>query len=151
MWYLIGCIGLLALGLGIWLLQSRESDDARAMRLFRHRREQLEAKFFDLAASLGKPRGLRWTKCDWGDEVAFARDVESGLLTAFAAVQIHFEAIEGSDMEDLEAVGHFREASAVFHYQNGTWGTGGKALFNMGPIDAVQRLAGQYEPVKINE
>jgi hypothetical protein len=54
-------------------------------------------------------------------------------------------------MEDLEAVGHFREASAVFHYQNGTWGTGGKALFNMGPIDAVQRLAGQYEPVKINE
>ena len=59
-----------------------------AIEAFRRQRETLEAKFFDLAASLGKPRGLRWIRCDWQKEVAFARDVRTGLLTAFASVEI---------------------------------------------------------------
>ena len=33
-------------------------------------------------------------------------------------------------MEDVAAVGNIRDAAAVFHYQNGNWGTGGRALFN---------------------
>jgi hypothetical protein len=120
---------------------------AGALKQFKLKRETLEARFFDLAAAQGKPRGLRWVRCDWLDDVRFAKDLQTGLLTAFAGVQIHFEALPGSDMEDIEAVGHFREASAVFHCQNGVWGTGGKALFNMGPAEAVDRLAGQYEAV----
>lgn len=126
-------------------LRAREA--RRAVELFRLRREQLEAKFFDLAGRSGKPRGLRWKECDWQPEVAFARDARSGLLTAFVAVQIRFEAIAGGDMEDVEAVGDIRDASAVFHYRRGRWGTGGRALFNMSPRDAVSRLAGQYVPV----
>lgn len=125
----------------------RTSELQRALRLFKIRREALEAKFFDLAVARGVPRGLTWMKCDWQSEVNFARDIETGLLTAFVGVEIHFEAIPGGEMEDVEAVGHFREASAVFHYQNGLWGTGGKALFNMHPAQAVERLAGQYEQV----
>lgn len=128
---------------------SAARDVGQALRLFKLRRELLEAKFFDLAAAGGKPRGLRWTRCDWKDEVCFARDLETGLLTAFAEVEIHFEAIEGGDMEDVEAVGQFREATAVFHYQAGTWGTGGKALFNMSPSHAIERLKGQYEPIAL--
>ena len=31
-----------------------------ALRVFRLQREMLEAKFFDLASTQGKPRGLRW-------------------------------------------------------------------------------------------
>ena len=126
-------------------LQKR--DVRNAIDAFRRQRETLEAKFFDLAASLGKPRGLRWVRCDWQKEVAFARDVRTGLLTAFASVEIAFEAIEGGDMEDVEAVGTIRDASAVFHYQTGQWGTGGKALFNMNPADAVTRLEGQFVPI----
>lgn len=119
----------------------------RAIGAFRFQREQLEARFFDKAASRGKPRGLRWVDCEWLPPVTFARDLTSGLLTAFVSVQIRFEAIEGGDMEDVEAVGMVRDAAAVFHYHQGRWGTGGKALFNMSPRDALERLEGQFEPI----
>ena len=125
--------------------QKQEAE--QATQAFRLQREQLEAKFFDLAASRGVPRGLRWLECDWQNDVTFARDIGSGLLTAFVAVNIRFEAIEGEDMEDVEAVGLVRDAAAVFHYQKGRWGTGGRPLFNMNPRDAVERLQGQFEPV----
>lgn len=119
----------------------------RAVDLFRIRREMLEARFFDLARVQGKPRDLRWVECDWQDEVTFARDRESGLFTAFVAVNIRFEAVEGGDMEDVAAVGTIRDAAAIFHYRDGVWGTGGRALFNMNPTDALRSFARQYEPV----
>jgi hypothetical protein len=122
----------------------------RAVREFRRQREMLEAKFFDLAASGGKPRGLRWVECDWQEAVTFARDVRTRLLTAFVSVEVHFEAVEGGDMEGVAAVSTIRDASAVFHYNAGRWGTGGKALFNMNPHEAVERLAGQFERVEID-
>ena len=125
----------------------RRQEAQQAARLFRIQREQLEAKFFDLAAAHGKPRGLRWLECDWQNPVTFARDMSTGLLTAFVGVNIRFEAIEGGDMEDVEAVGTVRDAAAVFHFRNGRWGTGGRALFNLNPQDALARLAGQFEPV----
>lgn len=117
----------------------------RAIESFRHRREQLEARFFDLASTQGKPRGLRWLGCDWLDTTTFARDRTTGLITAFVGVNLRFEAIEGGDMEDVAAVGTVRDAVALFHFQAGSWGTGGRALFNMNPEDAVTRLADQYD------
>jgi hypothetical protein len=129
-----------------WL---RKKEARQAYEQFRVQREQLEAKFFDLASRLGKPRDLRWLDCDWQSGVTFGRDVQTGMLTAFVAVNIRFEAVEGGDMEYVEAVGLLRDAAAVFHYQNGNWGTGGRALFNMNPADALNRLADQYEPVEV--
>src|ERR1700747_439524 len=99
----------------------READ--RGRRDFRMQREVLEARFFDLAAVSGKPRGLRWVDCDWLEKVTLARYRQTGLLTAFVAVNISFEAIAGGDMEDVAAVGNIRDAAAVFHYQKGHWGT----------------------------
>ena len=118
-----------------------------ALDLFRMQREQLEAKFFDLARGRGIPRDLRWVECDWLDEVTFGRSIDDGMLTAFAGVNIRFEAIEGGDMEDVESVGLIRDAAAIFHFHNGRWGTGGRAMFNMDPRAAIERLAGQYDPV----
>ena len=128
----------------------RRREAEQALRAFRIQREQVEAKFFDMARSLGKPRGLRWINCDWKDTVTFGRDVRSGLITAFAAIEVAFEAIEDGDMEDVEAVGTIREAAAVFHYHRGHWGTGGRALFNMNPADALDRLKGQFEPMRVD-
>ena len=118
-----------------------------AVRQFKIQREQLEAKFMDLAQSIGKPRGLRWLDSDWLSAVTFARDRQTGLITAFAGINIRFEAIEGGDMEDVAAVSTIRDGVAVFHYQNGSWGTGGKALFNMNAEEAISRLTAQFEPV----
>jgi hypothetical protein len=127
----------------------RDREARTALAQFRYQREYLEARFFDLASRRGKPRNLRWKDCQWQSEVTFARDAESGLLTAFVAVNISFEAVEGEDMEDVEAVGLLRDAAAIFHFQDGVWGTGGRALFNMNPADALERLQGQYLPLGI--
>lgn len=129
-------------------LKWRQQQEAiRGIAEFRLRREALEAKFFDLASRHGKPRGLRWANCDWQETVTFGRDLQSQLLTAFVSVEVHFEAIAGGDMEDVLAVDTVRDATALFHYHRGKWGTGGKALFNMNPQDALARLEGQFEPI----
>ncbi len=148
-WIIGGCVAGAAVLLGAIPLarRYRRRELRLGLREFRLRREMLEARFFDLARTQGKPRDLRWVECDWLDEVSFARDKQTGLLTAFVAVNIRFEAIEGGDMEGVAAVGTVRDAAAVFHYRDGVWGTGGRALFNMNPGDAVRNLAGQYEPL----
>lgn len=154
-WAILGTLigGLVLLGVFgqpmLRAMQAREA--ARAFELFRTHREQLEAKFFDMASRLGKPRGLRWLACEWLDEVRCGRDRQTGMLTAFVGVNLRFEAVEGGDMEDVEAVGTVRDAAALFHFRNGQWGTGGRALFNLNPADAVERMADQYEPVPIPE
>ena len=125
--------------------QRREAQ--QAAKLFQQQRAQLQVTFLERARAIGKPRGLKWLNCDWLEAVTFARDRQSQLLTAFAGINIHFEAIEGGDMEDVAAVSPVRDAVAVFHFQNGSWGTGGKALFNMNPQEAIERLVAQFEPI----
>ncbi len=51
----------------------RDSQLARARRDFHHQREHLEARFLQIAANSGKPRGLEWTGCDFDDAVVYAR------------------------------------------------------------------------------
>src|SRR5208282_1957171 len=112
---------------------------------FLQQREHQEAAFFAAAATSGKPRGLRWKNCEWESEVAFARERTTGRLAALVAVTISFEAIEGGDMEGVEAVGNLRNASAVFFYDAGRWRTTGRAIFNLNPGEAIERFKGQYE------
>lgn len=117
----------------------------RARKDFRRQRERLEAKFFQLASSSGKPKGLRWTNCEFENDVAYARDRHSGELCAFVAVTISFEAIEGGLMEGVEAVGNLRAATAVFRTQGDRWHTEGRALFNVNPAEAIQRYREDLE------
>ena len=104
---------------------------------FHLQREWLEAKFFELASHSGKPRGLRWTDCNFENEVTYARQRQNGELCAFVAVTIAFEAVEGGGMEEVEAVGNLRAATAVFRLENGKWQTDGRAIFNLNPVEAI--------------
>src|SRR5690606_31115509 len=110
---------------------------ARARQEFRLQRERLEAKFFALASSTGKPRGLRWVDCEFDDHITYARDRKSGQLSAFVGVTIAFEAIEGGMMEGVEAVGNLRAATAVFIYNGRAWDTLGRVMFNLNPSEAI--------------
>ena len=40
-------------------------------------------------------------------------------------------------MEDVEAVGNLRAATAVFRVERGIWATDGRALFNLNPTEAI--------------
>jgi hypothetical protein len=118
-------------------------EEARAR--FGVQRPGLEARFVEAASASGKPRGLRWKSVEWDEGATFARERGTGSLAALVGVTIQFEAIEGSDMEGLPAVGNLRVASAVFFLHRGGWHTTGKALFNLPPDEALERLKDQYE------
>ena len=151
-WWLVGAAavvgGLLA---AYWLGRTRPRRRAarraveygRARRDFHHQREQLEAKFLDLASNSGKPRGLAWTGCDFDDGVVYARDRRSGELCAFVGVTISFAAVEGGGMEEVEAVGNLRAATAVFRLGPTRWSTDGRAIFNLNPVQAVAHFQDQ--------
>lgn len=115
----------------------REKSLARMRRDFHLQRERLEAQFVRMAAHSGKPRGLEWVRCDFDDDVVYARHRRSGEITAFVAVTVGFEAIEGGGMEEVEAVSNLRAATAVFRNQRGAWATDGRTLFNLNPSEAV--------------
>lgn len=128
---------------------TREIQVERARELFVLQRERLEAKFVTAASATGKPRGLRWKDCGFETAVELARDRQTGQLVALVPVTIQFEAIEGSDMEGLPAVGNLRNASAVFFFQRGQWLTVGKAIFNMNPDEVIAHFKNQYERVEV--
>jgi hypothetical protein len=111
-------------------------------------RPELERRFFEAAAASGKPRGLRWKELEWAPEAVFAVEKATGRMAALVGVTIQFEAIEGSDMEGLPAVGNLRNASAVFFYHAGAWHTTGKTIFNLNPDEVVVHFGKQYEQIE---
>jgi len=138
-------VGVGAVAASIWRPIRAARRDAlfvRAGQQFHLQRERLEAKFLQLAAASGKPRGLRWADCEFDDSVA-----STGELSAFVGVTIAFEAIEGGGMEDVEAVGNLRAATAVFLYERGNWTTQGRAMFNLNPTQAIAFYQGLVEPM----
>jgi hypothetical protein len=118
-----------------------------ARQIFHRRREWLEARFLTKAGQSGKPRGLAWTDCDFENPVTFARDRESGQLNALVGVTISFSAIEGGGMEDVEAVGNLRSATAVFRFDKDHWDTDGRAVFNLNPTETIQHFRLEVERV----
>ena len=150
-WWIGSSVGIVLIIFMIWgaMLTLRQAHQLKsAIPSFFPQREHLEAKFLQVASRLGKPRGLNWISCDWDDEVIFARELQTGKLNALVAVTIHFEAVEGGDMEGVEAVSLPRNASAVFFYDRGRWSTSGKAVFNLNPAEAIEHFKGQYETLE---
>ncbi len=149
-WIVPLAIALCGLIIFFWR-QGRKHDPriqlASARTSFEPDRPRLHAQFLAAAAASGKPRGLRWTQCQWNDLIEWVRDKDSGLLLALVGVTISFEAIEGGDMEGIEAVGNLRNASAVFFFQNGQWHTAGRAVFNLNPAAAVEHFQATYEHI----
>lgn len=114
---------------------------------FEHRYAELQPEFLAAAAATGKPRGLRWVGCQLQPGAVFARDKANGELYALVGATISFAAIEGGGMEDVEAVGNLRAASAVFVFRDGRWTTDGRAVFNLEPAEAVKRYGESLEPI----
>jgi hypothetical protein len=124
----------------------------RARTSFGQQRDRLQQEFFEAASKSGKPRGLRWKALDWTvsevvPEPVLARERGTGVIIALVPVTIQFEAIAGSDMEGLPAVGNLRNASAVFYYRRGQWLTFGRAIFNLNPDEALAHFKDQFAPL----
>lgn len=119
----------------------------RAKDSFHRQREWLEARFLKLASQSGKPRGLRWVDCEFEDQVAFARDRQTQNLRALVGVTIQFEAIEGGEMESVEAVENRKAATVLFRLDGPRWEPDGRAFFNLNPAEIVAHYPHELELV----
>ena len=144
MWLWIG-LGAAGLVLAVWFMWRVGNLAREARALFETQRPALERQYFEAAARSGKPRGLRWKACEWARGAEFARERATGQLAALVPVTIQFEAVEGSDMEGLPAVGNLRNASAVFFFRSGKWHTTGKTVFNLNPDEALEHFKNHYQ------
>ena len=113
---------------------------AHLRKQYERHQQELHRNCIAIASAAGKPRGLLWSHQQWLTSWVLVEDTATGLVTMLHGVNLSFEAVEGGEMEDVDAVSTVRDATAVFHFQNGRWGTGGRVLFNMSPESAVQSL-----------
>jgi hypothetical protein len=121
---------------------------ARAVQQFAKHRQRLEHEFVTAAAATGKPRGLSWKECGFQPGVILARDRANGEFVGLVGVTISFEAIEGGGMEDVEAVGNLRAATAVFNWNGREWSTRGRAVFNLEPREVLERYRDSLDPIQ---
>jgi hypothetical protein len=139
--WMTAAVVLAGLAGALWwaaLCHPRRTTVERARKLFHLQRERLEFRFFVLAAQGFRPRGLELVDCDFEDEVSFARDRHNGRLRAYVAVTIRFQAIEGGGMEDNPNVDNLKAGSAEFRLDGSDWGTDGRVVFNLNPVEAIQ-------------
>lgn len=109
----------------------------------RHQQE-LHRNCIAIAAAAGSPRGLVWSHQQWLTSWILVEDTSTGLITMLHGVNLSFEAVAGGEMEEVDAVSTIRDATAVFHYQDGRWGTGGRVLFNMSPESAIESIGDDF-------
>lgn len=110
--------------------------------------QSLSERFRGAAQANGKPRGLTWIRCELSEEPPrLARDTATGELVALVGVTIAFEATPDGGMEEVEAVGDLRDATAVFVWRKGRWETDGRAVFNLPPEATLKRYADSLTPL----
>jgi hypothetical protein len=117
----------------------------RGKRDLLYQRERLEFEFWKRAQAAGIPRGLVWEDCDFEKQVTFVRDRKTKRLRALVGVTIQFSAVPGGALEGHPNVQLLRAATAVFDYDGKRWSTAGRALFNLDPPHAVERLREEIE------
>ena len=133
---------------GRWLWNvGRAVQAERARELFRLQHERFEEMLVKAASATGLPRGLRWKSCAINGDAVLVRDSANGSIVALVPVLIHFEPVEGSDMEDIPAAREPRPATAVFTFARGSWETAGRVVFNHTPDQTVAKFAPQFRVI----
>ena len=151
----IAIVILVGLAIGVaagvlWRNAQVNATRQAAVQSFDKARPGLAAGFLEVAGATGKPRGLIWKNCELSGEPLFATDRVTGELYALVTATISFEAVEGGDMEDVEAVGNLRCATAIFVYRDHSWTTDGRAVFNLEPAQSLERFHESLSPIAPN-
>ena len=150
-WWIVDAVivlGLLYLMRWAWHF-AKAVQVERARELFRLQHERFETMLLKAASATGKPRGLTWMKCEIIGNAVLARDASRGLV-ALVPIVLHFEPIEGSDMENLPAAREPRTATAMFTFVRGHWHTDGRVVFNLNPEQALAHFGKQLTRVALH-
>ena len=141
---------VIAVGVALWLVWRRDwqrRSIAAALAEFARNRPRLQDDFRAAANVTGKPRGLVWKACDFQDGIVLAHDRATGELVGLVGVTIAFEAVLGGEMEDVEAVGNLRAATAVLTWTGRDWSAAGRTVFNLEPREVLERYRKSLEPI----
>ncbi len=125
----------------VWSLVRRTLFSRKVERVLRdyvRDRDEIQAAFWQAARASGKPRGLAWKQCDFQDGLQLARDKATGELVGLVGATISFAAVEGGGMEEVEAVGNLRAATAVLTWNHGQWTSHGRVVFNLEPREVLE-------------
>jgi hypothetical protein len=143
----------LAVAAAVWMLASAlrrrrlRLNVARATNDFVRNSATLAGDFCAAANVTGKPRGLKWRECSFQSGMVLARDRANGEWLGLVPVTVSFEAISGGGMEEVEAVGNLRAATAVLTWTGREWTTAGRAIFNLEPREVLERYKESLEPI----
>jgi len=110
----------------------------RAQQLFLMQRERLQEQFSRAAAvaGMGEPY-------EFEQDVTFVRERRTGHILALVELRLgNTGAADGTT-----PVGTPRKGSGIFFLERGHWHTAGKMIPEMSPLEVLDRLQGQYEPV----
>lgn len=121
-----------------WRRERQRRELAIAEAEFARRRDKLQEDFRAAGNVSGKPRGLRWKSCELVGPLVLARDRSNGKLVGLSGATIGFEAVAGGGMEDVEAVGNLRAATAIFTWSGIDWTTTGHTVFNLEPQQVLE-------------
>jgi len=151
-WWIIlatALLGFSAIAI-IWrpmLTSWREARLAEACRDFHLQRERLEVKFMILGMVEDRGAEDRWSDCRFDDDVAYARNRDSGELSALVAVTLHLDEPFDPLMIENELGDSSCEATAVFRFDGRHWDTEGRAIFNLTPTEAIHFFERDLEMV----
>jgi len=151
-WWIIGATVVLVVFLGLfvwprWRSRREAAHLVNARKLFHLRREWLEADFITLARRAIETSEVEWSDCDFDDEAAFATARSNRQLCAFVAVTIYLSRSGEGDEGRTRRSAKRREATAVFHFDGRRWFTEGRAIFNLNPLEAIERFQHELEMV----
>jgi hypothetical protein len=154
LWIILAITAFAIVGIAVMAVQRLQAtrtavNRERAIQEFAAERDDLCGLFLRTAAASGKPRGLRWTGCELSGSPLFAVDDATDELIALIAATISFAAIEGGGMEEVEAVGNLRSATAVFMHRGKGWMTDGRVIFNLEPAEALAKFQGTLRPLDL--
>jgi hypothetical protein len=143
---------IIVVAIGVFLRRGRRKTAtatplSQAKQRFHVQRERLEAKFVQLAAAHGSPDAPQWSDCMFDDDVSYVRNRTTGELSAFVAVTISSDNLDGAIHGAADAVGNLQAGTAVFRFDNDHWVTDGRAILNLSPSEAVRHFNSEVEIV----
>lgn len=109
---------------------------------FTRLRRELSMAWFAKAASAGSPRGLTWLSFTDDGDVVWAK--HAGDWLALVPVVVQFEPIAGEVLEDVPQAREPRAVVAVFRWSLRSWHSDGRAIFNLTPLQLIDRSAGSW-------
>ncbi|MCS7021822.1 MAG: hypothetical protein NZ703_12635 [Gemmataceae bacterium] len=118
----------------------------RAYESFRLQRQRLEEMVLQQASSTGKPRGLKWHRCQFVGEPLWLLEGTNRHVAALVPLTIQFEPAGDAEAWEGHPVHEPRHGVVILLFHQGDWTVAGRVLFNISAQQAASQLGPNWRP-----